>query len=64
MNNDLFNEEAIMIQKICRGFLTRKWINKWGRMPNYDKDTFVVPITDTGVTPCQDFYENLKYFEK
>ena len=42
----------------------RKWINKWGRMPNYDKDTFVVPITDTGVIPCQDFYENLKYFEK
>ena len=28
MNNDLFNEEAIMIQKIFRGFLTRKWISK------------------------------------
>ena len=40
----------------------QKWINKWGRMPEYDSDTFVIPITDTGVDPVMDFEENLKYF--
>ena len=40
----------------------QKWINKWGRMPKYDNDTFVIPIDDTGVNPIMDFKENLKYF--
>lgn len=40
-----------------------KWIKKWGRLPQYDKDTFVIPIKDTGVIPIQNFEDNLKYFE-
>ena len=43
---------------------SHKWFNKWGRMPGYDSDTFVIPITDTGVNPVMDFEENLRYFDK
>ena len=25
----------------------QKWLSKWGRLPQEDKDTFVIPITDT-----------------
>jgi glycosyltransferase involved in cell wall biosynthesis len=41
----------------------RKWIDKWGRMPDYDSHTFVIPIKDTGVNPIMDFQENLNYFQ-
>ena len=27
----------------------QKWIGKWGRLPDHDSETFVVPITDTNV---------------
>ena len=27
----------------------QKWIGKWGRLPDHDSETFVVPITGTDV---------------
>ena len=41
-----------------------KWIKKWGRMPGYDSDTFVIPVKDTGVDPVMDFKENIDFFEE
>ena len=27
----------------------QKWVGKWGRLPDHDSETFVVPITGTNV---------------
>jgi GT2 family glycosyltransferase len=37
----------------------QKFINKWGRLPEYDDATFVKPITNSNVNPVMDFKANL-----
>ena len=37
----------------------QKFINKWGRLPNHDDMTFVMPIHNPNVNIIIDFYKNL-----
>lgn len=36
-----------------------KFINKWGRLPEYDESTFVKPIYDSSTNPIMNFKKNL-----
>ena len=37
----------------------QKFINKWGRLPDHDNETFVMPIHNYNVVTKLDFYQNL-----
>lgn len=41
----------------------KKWINKWGSLPNYDSNTFVIPVKDNKINPIMDFKKNITFFE-
>jgi GT2 family glycosyltransferase len=40
----------------------KKFVGKWGRLPEHDNETFVKPIHNTNVNPQMDWETNLNYF--
>jgi GT2 family glycosyltransferase len=48
-----------MRQQTAEQLNMQKFINKWGRLPEHDSETFVKPITNHNVTIKLDFYQNL-----
>ncbi len=56
--NDNLNEKSERQVKAEHNNV-HKFVNKWGRLPEYDQATFVKPIDNSGVNPVMNFEQNL-----
>jgi len=56
--NDNLNEKSERQVKAEHNNI-HKFVNKWGRLPEYDQATFVKPIHNSAVNPVMNFEQNL-----